>query len=69
MKAVAAVLVTLLVGAAVAEADWNPTKKLPKPIDYPMVRPKIKDVHKHMKLVKHPPKYTYVIEAGSFARA
>lgn len=68
MKAAAAVLVTLLIGAAVAEAGWSPTKKLPKPIDYPTVRPKIRDAHKHSKIVKHPPAISAVIEAGA-ARA
>jgi hypothetical protein len=68
MKAAAAVLVTLLVGAAVAEAGWNPTKKLPRPIDYPVLRPKIRDAHKHNKIQKHPPAMSAVIDAGA-ARA
>jgi hypothetical protein len=69
MKAVAAVVVALLMGAAGAEAAWGPTKKLPRPLDYPILRPKIRDAHKHEKIAKHPPKMSFVIEAGSAARA
>ena len=56
MKVTAAVLVTLLFGAGVAHAGWVPGKKLPKPIDSPMVRPKLKEAHKPIqKLKNHPP--------------
>jgi hypothetical protein len=56
MKVVAAVLVTLLLGASAAHAGWVPSKKLPKPIDSPMVRPKLKESHKPLqKLKMHPP--------------
>lgn len=69
MKAVAAVLVTLLLGAGAAEAGWVPTKKLPKPIDYPMLRPKAKETHKQGKRANHPPTYTYRIQTSNTARA
>lgn len=55
MKAVAVVLVTLLLGAGAAEAAWWPTKKLPTPIDYPRLRPKVKEGHKPGNKSKHPP--------------
>jgi hypothetical protein len=68
MKAIAAVLVTLLLGAGAAEAGWVPTKKLPKPIDYPIVRPKQKDTHKQGKRANHPPSSAYRIQASDTAR-
>jgi hypothetical protein len=55
MKVAAAVLVTLLFGASSVHAGWVPTKRLPKPLDYPLVRPKVKEVHKQGKKQNHPP--------------
>jgi hypothetical protein len=70
MKAALAVLVTLLLlGAGPAEAGWWPTKRLPKPIDYPIVRPKVKEVHKQGNRAKHPPGVAQVIEATVTATA
>lgn len=72
MKAVAAVLVTLLalVGASAAEAGWVPTKRLPKPIDFPMVRPKLKETHKIGKAANHPPSSkTTSVQVADTARA
>ena len=67
MKVVAAVLVTLLLGAGAAEAGWVPSKKLPKPIDYPVVRPRLKEVHKPGKRANHPPSVTYRVVAANTA--
>jgi hypothetical protein len=69
MKAFAAVLVTLLLGAGAAEAGWVPTKKLPKPIDYPVVRPKLKETHKQGKRANHPPSFAYRIQATGTANS
>ena len=69
MKAAAAVLVTLLIGAGAAEAGWGPTKKLPRPLDYPIVRPRAKDTHKQFRIIKHPPSIVQVIERDGTARA
>jgi hypothetical protein len=55
MKVTAAVLVTLFLGASSAHAGWVPTKRLPKPIDYPLVRPKSQEIHKQGKKQNHPP--------------
>ena len=57
MKAAVAVLLTVLLGAVAAEAAWWPTKKLPKPIDSPVVRPKVRERHKPGNVAKHPPGY------------
>lgn len=59
--AAAAVLVTLLVGAGAAEAGWWPTKRLPKAIDSPMVRPKVKESHKAGNRAKHPRSATLIL--------
>jgi hypothetical protein len=69
MKAAAAVLVTLLLGAGAAEAGWWPTKRLPKPIDYPIVRPKVKETHKQGNKAKHPPSIAQVLDVDVSARA
>jgi hypothetical protein len=48
----------LLAGAGSADADWfSNTKKLPKPIDTPIVRPKVQETHKVGKKQRHPPGY------------
>jgi hypothetical protein len=55
---VAGVAVALLVvfGASAAHADrWVPRKRLPKPVDYPIVREKVKESHKAGKQRNHPP--------------
>ena len=67
MKAVAVVLVTLLLGAGAAEAGWVPAKKLPKPIDYPILRPRLQDVHKQGKKANHPPSVAYRVVAADTA--
>ncbi|HET8645584.1 MAG TPA: hypothetical protein VFO85_08865 [Vicinamibacteria bacterium] len=70
MKAATAVLVTLLFGAgATAEAAWWPKKKLPKPLDYPVLRPKMKDAHKPGNRMKHPPTYSSLVTPAGTARA
>jgi hypothetical protein len=54
--AIAAVLVTLLFGAAATvDAAWYPKKRLPKAIDFPRLRPKLKETHKAIDKQKHPP--------------
>jgi len=68
MKAAAAVLVTLLIGAGAAEAGWWPTKRLPKAIDYPVLRPKVKEGHKPGNRAKHPPAAALILSSDT-ARA
>lgn len=70
MKVVAAVVVTLLLGASASEAaTWWPKKKLPKPIDYPVVRSKVKENHKPGNRAKHPPGIAQVQAPADTARA
>ena len=71
MKVTAAVLVTLLLGAGAAHAGWVPTKRLPKPIDYPLVRPKVQELHKQGKKQNHPPapRTSVVLTPADTARA
>jgi hypothetical protein len=69
MKVVAAVLVTLLLGAGASEAAWWPKKRLPKPIDYPVVRAKVKEGHKAGNKSKHPPGIAQVQAPADTARA
>jgi hypothetical protein len=69
MKAVAAVLVTLLLSAGAAEAAWYPRKKLPRPIDSPVVRPKLKETHKQGNKAKHPPSHVRLTTPADTARA
>ena len=70
MKVAAAVLVTLLFGAGAAHAGWVPTKRLPKPIDYPLVRPNVKEIHKQGKKQNHPPSpRALLVVAPELARA
>jgi hypothetical protein len=66
--AVAAVLVTLLFAAGTAEAAWYPKKRLPRPVDSPVVRPKVKETHKPGNRQKHPPSALLVL-APDTARA
>jgi hypothetical protein len=49
-----ATLVLLAVGSS-ADAGWFSGKKLPKPIDTPIVRPKADDSHKALRKQRHPP--------------
>lgn len=50
------VALLFLLGAGVAQADrWVPRKRLPKPVDYPVVREKVKEHHKPGKKQNHPP--------------
>jgi hypothetical protein len=69
MKVAAAVIVTLLLGAGASEAAWWPKKKLPKPIDYPIVRAKVKETHKAGNKSKHPPGIAMVVAPSTTARA
>ena len=70
MKVTAAVLVTLLFGASAAHAGWVSTRKLPKPIDTPVVRPKLKEAHKPIQRLKsHPPAPVASILSADTARA
>jgi hypothetical protein len=51
-----AVALLLALGATSAQADrWVPRKKLPKPIDYPVIRKNVKEDHKPGKRQNHPP--------------
>lgn len=70
MKVAAAVLVTLLFGVSAADAAWVPTKKLPRPIDSPVVRPKLKEAHKAGKKQNHPPgPQALLVTTADIARA
>jgi hypothetical protein len=56
MKLAAAGIVLLLLGSVAAEAK----DKLPKPIDHPIVRPKVREDHKVGKRAgRHPSEYTH----------
>lgn len=48
------VAVALLLGTSGLEAGWFSGKKLPKPIDFPVVRAKVKESHKPGNKQKHP---------------
>ena len=51
-----AVALLFLFGAGVAQADrWVSRKRLPKPVDFPVVREKVKESHKPGKKQQHPP--------------
>jgi hypothetical protein len=63
--AIAAVLVTLLFGAAAADAAWYPKKRLPRAIDSPRLRPRLKESHKPGNTQKHPPSALLVLAPGS----
>jgi hypothetical protein len=69
MKVAAAVLVTRLFGAGAADAGWVPAKRLPKPIDFPIVRPKVKEIHKQGKRQNHPPPPQAALAVADTARA
>ena len=47
---------TLLLGASGVEAGWFGTRRLPKPIDFPIVRPKVQEGHKAGKRAGRHPK-------------
>ena len=57
MKRVCVAVALLVVfGAGAAHADrWVPRKKLPKPVDYPIVRKDVREYHKAGKQRNHPP--------------
>ena len=61
MKVAAAVLLLLLGASATNAADWYPKKTLPKPIDHPVIRPKLQaaDAQKIGNKAKHPPATPY----------
>ena len=68
----AGLAVLLLLGAGTAWADrWTSGKRLPKPIDWPIVRGKIKESHKPGNRAKHPPQATASLQApiAAIARA
>jgi hypothetical protein len=51
-----AVAVLLVFGASAAHADrWVSRKRLPKPVDYPIVRKNVQESHKAGKQRTHPP--------------
>ncbi|HEY7413130.1 MAG TPA: hypothetical protein VII13_20485 [Vicinamibacteria bacterium] len=54
MRVLALVVGLALLGAAGAEASWGDNRKLPKPIDFPVVRPKVQEHHKPGKRRRHP---------------
>ncbi len=55
MRFLAAVVALSLMGIGGAEAGWGDGRKLPKPIDSPIVRPNSKEHHKPGKRQRHPP--------------
>lgn len=59
MKLLAAGIALFLLSSAGAEAGlFSGRKKLPKPIDHPVVRPKVRDDHKAGKRVgRHPAQF------------
>ncbi len=70
MKLAAGCTVFLLfLAGSGADAGWF-SKKLPKPIDSPMVRPKLKEGHKPGKVHRHPKSSgSYVADVSSSASA
>jgi hypothetical protein len=53
--AIALATVLVLLGASSADAAWfGLGYRLPKPIDTPIIRPKVKDTHKYGKKQRHP---------------
>jgi hypothetical protein len=72
MKRLAAgVALLLLAGAATVSADrWIPRKRLPKPIDFPIVREKVREHHKPGNKQKHPPDpVAFIVASALTARA
>lgn len=70
MKLVAAGIALLLLGSASADAGifgiFQGKSEFPKPIDSPIVRPKLRDDHKQgMKRVGRHPESTYRSEYGN----
>jgi hypothetical protein len=59
MKRVSVAVALLVVfGASAAHADrWVSSKRLPKPIDTPIVRKNVKEDHKPGKKQNHPPEH------------
>ena len=53
--ATALAALVLMAGATTADAGWFSGKKLPKPIDTPIVRPKRDDSYKALRHQRHPP--------------
>lgn len=70
MKRVSVALALLLaLGASTAQADrWVPRRKLPKPIDFPIVRKKVREDHKPGKHQSHPPGPYASLSAGAATR-
>jgi hypothetical protein len=53
--AIALATMLLLMGASSADAGWfGIGYRLPKPIDTPIIRPKVKETHKVGKKQRHP---------------
>lgn len=67
MKRVSVALAVLLaLGASTAQADrWVPRRSLPKPIDFPIVRKKVREDHKPGKRQNHPPGPHASLSAGT----
>ena len=58
MRLVVTGIVLLLLGSAGAEASLFNRSKLPKPIDHPIVRPKVREDHKVGKCAgRHPSEF------------
>jgi hypothetical protein len=57
-RATIAAAVLLAFGAATQACHWTPRKQLPKPVDWPIVREKVKEYHKVGHKQNHPPDWT-----------
>lgn len=65
MKLLTGLVLILLVGSAGAEAaSWASRKRLPKPIDFPVVRKKVKEHHKPGNRQLHPPPALVSLSSG-----
>jgi hypothetical protein len=72
MRLLTAVVALSLLGIGGAEGAWGDGRKLPKPIDSPIVRHKVREDHKPGKRQRHPPgpsPYAYVAPDATIARA
>ena len=58
MRISVAFAVLFLFGASAVHADrWVSSKRLPKPVDYPIVRKNVREDHKQGNARKHPPSH------------
>jgi len=70
MKLVMALATLLfLAGAGSADAGWFSTRRLPKPLDAPRIRPKVDDSHKAGKHQRHPPGWAHLAVPSQAERA